>query len=141
MPSNPGASDPMGSKMSDKRVPNAGNNNDLMRRMTPLHMISRPSGQQNAYGGREGPGAGAEAQAQSAYMDRQKDKVIDKIMEMEPKSVPQPTGLKMERDELDGGAYPRGRSRGRDDLNDGYNRADRGENPDLADPGGYMDDQ
>ena len=38
------------------------------------------------------PGQMSEAQAQSAYMNRQTDKVMDKIMEMEPKSAHNPTG-------------------------------------------------
>lgn len=87
----PSGSEGAHSRQSDKRSMQSQNQQDLMRRMTPLHMISRPAEQQNLYGHRM-PGQLSEAQAQSAYMNRQTDKVMDKIMEMEPKSAQNPSG-------------------------------------------------
>lgn len=75
-------------------------------------------------------------------MDRQADRVMDKIMEMEPKSVPQPLGVKMEAEELEARAYQRNRSRGRAHPDDDLMQQEKGENSELSEAAGnYVDEQ
>ena len=84
------------------------------------------------YGSRGGPGEPSDAQAQSAYMNRQTDKVIDKIMEMEPKSVPQQPDAQMEPEELDAPSYPRQRSRAQANPDDDLIKQERRDYSELS---------
>ena len=77
--------------------------------------------------------ADIDPQAQTAYMNRQTDKVIDKIMEMEPKSAHPPSGHQLEQDPL-GPSHPSKRShlQANPDLDDNVMKRGRPGYSDLS---------
>lgn len=62
----------------------------------------------------------SEAQAQNAYMNRQTDKVIDKIMEMEPKSAHNPVATQPLEGEPMDRSYRSKRSHANTDLDKNF---------------------